>query len=715
MEETPLDEVKAILGNLGSSNEARIALLERRLAVPPSPVDSPDAGNQKTHNGNSMHSIGSGDALGAGGNTTTLASGLTTPQGSLLGDPGLSRDAPEQAIKKRRLQLGGPSSKRETSTTPPAPLRPTLSPFHHLDHNTAPSNTTTKQQSTPGSKGKQKNTISRYFIQSNINSGGGGGGGGGGTVGENTAPAAAAAVATDTKKEMAPSQTALEKECRYLRETNRQQKSELQRSQEICSALESSVARLEQEAAEARQQRSARDSTMREIIQRLSTADAKHERELTVHRLQQEAPRLGTLSVRRRGIEVQEVWEDGSAFKDLQDRLNALADTREAIEAARKACKRRLPLPGQPLPDERNAGGGEGTPMHPDDWVIQEEVYKTRLTALKREEDTLRSDLARVEAEKNAHVRELKRVRDEESSRFGDYPVLHNRYLILNMLGRGGFSEVFRGFDMSTLRPVAVKIHQLSSQWSESKKASYVKHSVREYHIHRTLHHPRIVSLLDIFEIDNNTFATVLELCTGGDLETYSKIHETLPEREARAITAQVMSGLSYLNTKPRSIIHYDLKPANILFDQNGEVKITDFGLSKVVEEGHTQGMELTSQGAGTYWYLPPECFDIKKTPLISNKVDVWSVGVILYQMLYGKRPFGHGQSQEQILRNEVMLNAREVSFPTKPTVSNDCKDFIRKCLAYHQEDRIDVHAAAAHPFLSMKKENKRASGGGGS
>jgi hypothetical protein len=83
-----------------------------------------------------------------------------------------------------------------------------------------------------------------------------------------------------------------------------------------------------------------------------------------------------------------------------------------------------------------------------------------------------------------------------------------------------------------------------------------------------------------------------------------------------------------------------------------------DFGLSKVVDEGHTQGVELTSQGAGTYWYLPPECFVVRPggAPTISNKVDVWSVGVIFYQMLFGRRPFGHEQSQEQILRNEVCV-----------------------------------------------------------
>lgn len=129
---------------------------------------------------------------------------------------------------------------------------------------------------------------------------------------------------------------------------------------------------------------------------------------------------------------------------------------------------------------------------------------------------------------------------------------------------------------------------------------------------------------------------------------------QTLPEREAKTIICQVLSGLLYLNTKPNSVIHYDLKPANILFDGVGECKLTDFGLSKVVDDGHTLGMELTSQGAGTYWYLPPECFEVGRTPRISSKVDVWSVGVIFYQMLTGKRPFGHEQSQEQILRNEV-------------------------------------------------------------
>ena len=75
---------------------------------------------------------------------------------------------------------------------------------------------------------------------------------------------------------------------------------------------------------------------------------------------------------------------------------------------------------------------------------MQEEVFKARLAALKREEDMVKTEAARLEAEKLAYIRELKRVRDEEASRFSTFPVLNNRYLLQNLLGRGGFSEVFQ-------------------------------------------------------------------------------------------------------------------------------------------------------------------------------------------------------------------------------------------------------------------------------
>lgn len=90
---------------------------------------------------------------------------------------------------------------------------------------------------------------------------------------------------------------------------------------------------------------------------------------------------------------------------------------------------------------------------------------------------------------------------------------------------------------------------------------------------------------------------------TGKDLDAVLKATPVLPEKEARIIIVQIFQGLVYMNKRPQKIIHYDLKPGNVLFNEVGVAKMTDFGLSKIVEDDvGSQGMELTSQGAGTYW-----------------------------------------------------------------------------------------------------------------
>lgn len=242
---------------------------------------------------------------------------------------------------------------------------------------------------------------------------------------------------------------------------------------------------------------------------------------------------------------------------------------------------------------------------------------------------------------------------------------------------------------MQEQRYVACKIHQLNREWKEERKVNYIRHAVREYEIHKKLSHTRIVKLFDVFEIDNNTFCTVLEYADGPDLDFYLKQNHLLSEREAKAIIGQVVGALKYLNEMPNPIIHYDLKPANILlvsssyspdstnFSSNNnnpssnnsnnnhhnmyggsensgnskigiespikketnlefepapiavpiDIKITDFGLSKIIERADDNGpalIDLTSQGAGTYWYLPPETFALGKEPIkISSKVII--------------------------------------------------------------------------------------------
>uniref|UniRef100_A0A8C3XL49 non-specific serine/threonine protein kinase n=1 Tax=Chelydra serpentina TaxID=8475 RepID=A0A8C3XL49_CHESE len=443
----------------------------------------------------------------------------------------------------------------------------------------------------------------------------------------------------------------------------------------------------------------------------------------------QDRLRLGHFTTVRHGASFTEQWTDGFAFQNLVKQQEWVNQQREDIERQRKLLAKRKPpstnnsqapsANSEPKQRKNKAvNGAENDPfLRPTEYHEQEEIFKLRLGHLKKEEAEIQAELERLERVRNLHIRELKRINNEDNSQFKDHPTLNERYLLLHLLGRGGFSEVYKAFDLYEQRYAAVKIHQLNKSWRDEKKENYHKHACREYRIHKELDHPRIVKLYDYFSLDTDTFCTVLEYCEGNDLDFYLKQHKLMSEKEARSIVMQIVNALRYLNEIKPPIIHYDLKPGNILLVDGtacGEIKITDFGLSKIMDDDSygVDGMDLTSQGAGTYWYLPPECFVVgKEPPKISNKVDVWSVGVIFFQCLYGRKPFGHNQSQQDILQENTILKATEVQFPVKPVVSNEAKAFIRRCLAYRKEDRFDVHQLANDPYLLPHMRRSNSSG----
>ncbi|XP_055834365.1 serine/threonine-protein kinase TOUSLED isoform X2 [Solanum dulcamara] len=493
-------------------------------------------------------------------------------------------------------------------------------------------------------------------------------------------------------------QTALEEEITSLRAKILALEEELKKSHQEATDYQYRCQQLEKELKDLKEYEQQTKPKRTKIMSELLISVSKAERQEARMKVRQESLRLGNVGVIRAGTIISEAWEDGQALKDLNAQLRNLLETKEAIERQRKLLKKRQP-------DKSDGGDVEGG-LQEEDSFIQDEIYKSRLASIKREEDMIMRERDRYELEKGRLIREMKRIRDEDGSRFNNFQILNHRYALLNLLGKGGFSEVYKAFDLIDHRYVACKLHGLNAQWSEEKKQSYIRHAIREYNIHKTLVHHHIVRLWDIFEIDHNTFCTILEYCSGKDLDAVLKATPVLPEREARIIIVQIFQGLIYLNKKSQRIIHYDLKPGNVLFDELGVAKVTDFGLSKIVEDDvGSQGMELTSQGAGTYWYLPPECFELSKTPLISSRVDVWSAGILLYQMLFGKRPFGHDQTQERILREDTIIKARKVEFPTRPTVSNEAKEFIRRCLTYNQAERPDVLTIAQDPYLTYTKK----------
>ncbi|KAI8434873.1 hypothetical protein MSG28_003363 [Choristoneura fumiferana] len=450
---------------------------------------------------------------------------------------------------------------------------------------------------------------------------------------------------------------------------------------------------------------------VKKLLNEKSTIEKKEARQ----RCMQNRLRLGQFVTQRVGATFQENWTDGYAFQELTRRQEEITAEKEEIDRQKKLLLKKRPsnneggggrgkrtasaAPSTPQPPPLHNGTDAPTFLKPDplpsmtwqEYYEADEILKLRQSALKKEDADLQLEMEKLERERNLHIRELKRIHNEDQSRFSQHPVLSE-------------SEVHKAFDLREQRYTACKVHQLNKDWKEDKKANYIKHALREYNIHKALDHPRIVKLYDVFEIDGNSFCT----------------HKTIPEREARSIVMQVVSALKYLNEIKPPVIHYDLKPGNILLTEGnvcGEIKITDFGLSKVMDEENynpDHGMDLTSQGAGTYWYLPPECFVVgKNPPKISSKVDVWSVGVIFYQCLYGKKPFGHNQSQATILEENTILKATEVQFANKPTVSNEAKSFIRACLAYRKEERIDVFGLARHEYLQPPVPKPRGAGAG--
>ena len=388
-------------------------------------------------------------------------------------------------------------------------------------------------------------------------------------------------------------------------------------------------------------------------------------------------------------------WEEGIKIIEIRKALENIKNQKEEID------KQRRKISSSKSKKSLNEESSNYSEL--DD---SKELLNFKMSQLQKEEAELKDRKNKLEIEKSILIHEINLYNQESRCTFSQkkegWPLLGGRYQIVGLLGKGGYSEVYKAYDLENHMYVACKLHQLNQNWKEEVKDNYIKHTIRENQIHKEINHSKIVRHYDTIEIDNNSFCTVLEYCSGPDLATYLQRNRYIQEKEARIIITQILEGLEYLNKLPNKIIHYDLKPENIIFN-NMEAKISDFGLAKIVESNNDR-VQLTSQGVGTYWYLPPECFEEKKNVNISSKVDIWSVGVILFEMFFRKKPFGQNYTQDKLLKERVMQNAKVVEIPNKPSISDECKDFIRHCLAYHQEDRYDVFQALESPFIKQEK-----------
>lgn len=214
--------------------------------------------------------------------------------------------------------------------------------------------------------------------------------------------------------------------------------------------------------------------------------------------------------------------------------------------------------------------------------------------------------------------------------------LIANRYQINNrttdLIGRGGMGDVYRALDIQTDQPVAVK--HLKSELVHSNPDMLQRFN-REGQALRRLNHPNIVSILSSAAADNQHYL-VMEYVPGGSLHERLKEEKKLPVEQVLKIGLELADALA--RAHHLEIIHRDIKPANVLLAEDGTPRLTDFGVAHI---GGLQSITQTGVLTGTYSYLSPEACNGEP---IDARTDVWAFGVLLYEMLAGRRPFEESQ-----------------------------------------------------------------------
>ena len=271
---------------------------------------------------------------------------------------------------------------------------------------------------------------------------------------------------------------------------------------------------------------------------------------------------------------------------------------------------------------------------------------------------------------------------------------MSERYELLNIIGEGGMGKVYRAYDNLLKREIAIKILELEEK-------SMVDVLKREALITANLTHPFIVSLFDVGEIRRKPFIA-MEFVEGKSLKEVmmTKIFE---EEEIIKIALDLLSALSYAHSK--GVIHRDIKPSNILITSSGHPKLADFGIAKAFHLPWQFDLEII----GSPSYMAPEVIEGSK---YDHRADLFSMGVVLYEMLCGKHPF-----RKRTFSETIKAIKKEVPVPPSFIRKEIMKgwDFvISKAIAKNPDERYTDAEQFAKDIEGLKEIEGNVKGGKG-
>ena len=248
-------------------------------------------------------------------------------------------------------------------------------------------------------------------------------------------------------------------------------------------------------------------------------------------------------------------------------------------------------------------------------------------------------------------------------------------------IGKGGFGQVWKVRHKATGQIYVIKV-MIKQNIIEQKMVGQIN---REVEIMYKINHPHIIKLINHFEDDDYLYL-IMHYASKGQLYSLLKKQGRFDQRTAAQYMREVISAVKYLHSFDPPIIHRDIKPENILLDENGRVKLADFGWSNYANTN-----ELRKTYCGTPEYLAPEM--IRKEGH-DTSIDIWDLGVLLFELLCGKPPFA-GTSQNELFAN---IKKQRINWPDDiPPIA---KNLISKILKQNPKERLTLDAILSHSWF---------------
>ncbi|XP_047396193.1 serine/threonine-protein kinase ULK3 isoform X1 [Sciurus carolinensis] len=267
-------------------------------------------------------------------------------------------------------------------------------------------------------------------------------------------------------------------------------------------------------------------------------------------------------------------------------------------------------------------------------------------------------------------------------------------FILTERLGSGTYATVYKAYAKKDTREVVA----IKCVAKKSLNKASVENLLTEIEILKGIRHPHIVQLKD-FQWDSDNIYLIMEFCAGGDLSRFIHTRRILPEKVARVFMQQLASALQFLHE--RNISHLDLKPQNILLSslEKPHLKLADFGFAQ-----HMSPWDEKHVLRGSPLYMAPEMVCQRQ---YDARVDLWSVGVILYEALFGQPPFA---SRSFLELEEKIRSNRVIELPLRPPLSRDCRDLLQRLLERDPSRRISFQDFFTHPWVDLEHMPSRES-----